>query len=233
MSSETPAPILASTIDQAAEIVVPQTNGIIATVTSPAVEATPAPPEGIVHQSIPIDQLDLDADEPPPIIRMRNTAANMNGQQQDADLHQATLNGHAALHRGLEALAGTETSQNIEEIKKLDSQLDHFNKYLDKFEKKNNELTDRLTGLLKTQKEERVKRRASFMQKEEELKAEQDTFENQLKQMFAKCAQMRRASAAPVLDSSVPLDYNRRIRENANEMPIHENGHEETEATAN
>jgi len=221
---ETPlAPvILASSNDQAVEIVHPHTNG--------TGTLAPAPETGAPIEHL--DHVDIDAEEPPPVIRMRNTAAIMNGQQ-DADLHQATLNGHAALHRGLEALAGTETSQNIEEIKKLDSQLDHFNKYLDKFEKKNNELTDRLTGLLKTQKEERVKRRASFMQKEEELKAEQDTFENQLKQMFAKCAQMRRASAAPVMDSNIPLDHNRRIREGPNEMPIHENGHDETEATAN
>jgi len=95
-------------------------------------------------------------------------------------------------------------------------------------------LTERLSTLLQTQKEERSKRRASFMQREEELKSEQDSFEVQMRNMFAKCAQMRRASA-PVLDNGVEntLEASRRMREGINQAPILEaNGHEEAEAAA-
>jgi len=216
---ETPAVVVPTTEIATAEPN-PPTNGAVTPVAIPTT----------VEQ---VAVIEAEAEEPPPVVRMRNTPAAM------ADLNgqQVSINGHAAVARGLELLAETEMSQNNEEMKKLDTQLDHFNKYLDKFEKKNSELTDRLTNLLQNKKEERVKRRASFMQKEEELKQEQDSFESQMRTMFAKCAQMRRTSA-PVLETGVEsmLETSRRIRgAGANETPIHEaNGHDETEtATTN
>lgn len=56
-----------------------------------------------------VDDLDHLGTEEVPVVRMRNAApgADMNGQQ-------ASLNGHAAVQRGLEALAETEASQNTE-----------------------------------------------------------------------------------------------------------------------
>jgi len=231
---ETPPAAAPAPAPAASAIAEPEhTNGIA---TPPAPAPTPvtlATNNGTVGSVAEVEkttapELELEVEEAP-VIRMRNTAnmnANTNGQQ-------ASLNGHAAVQRGLEVLAETESVQTNEEIKKLDTQLDHFNKYLDKFEKKNSELTERLSTMLKQQKEERVKRRASFMQREEELKVEQDTFENQLKNMFAKCAQMRRTSA-PVIETGVDnmLEQSRRIREGSNEAPIHEaNGHEEAEPT--
>jgi len=226
-----PAPVNIAAVEAAAPAPAP------APVTAPAPAPDPAPAPAPVNGAAAVDikpngapHPEINAEEPPPVIRMRNPAI-MNGQQ----LQQASINGHAAVQRGLEALADTEAAQNNEEIKKLDTQLDHFNKYMDKFEKKNSELTERLSTLLQSQKEERLKRRASFMQREEEMKTEQDSFDNQLKNMFAKCAQMRR-NTAPVIESGVDsmLEQSRKIREGTIEAPIHEaNGHDEPEATAN
>lgn len=73
-------------------------------------------------------------------------------------------------------------------------------------------------------------------QREEELKAEQENFESQLRNMFAKCAQLRRTSA-PAADTGVEnlLEQSRKTRENgAQQTPIQEvNGHDETEPVTN
>jgi len=106
----------------------------------------------------------------------------------------ATLNGHAAIQRGLDLLAETDLDNNLEEIKKLDSQIDHFNSYLDRFEARNNELNKKLNTLLESQKEERLKRRASFQQKEIENRAESDALENQMRALLNRCHQARKVS---------------------------------------
>jgi len=156
-------------------------------------EADALPPElAALPLALPPE---LAAAEEQPVVRLRNGTTVVNGQQQQA-------NGHAAIQRGLEVLAEQEMDQNLEEIKKLDTQLDHFNKYLDTFEKKNNELTERLTTVIKTQREDRMKRRASFMQREEEYKAQQNSFENQVTNMLSRCAQSRRTSV-PVFPAGV------------------------------
>jgi len=103
----------------------------------------------------------------------------------------ATLNGHAAVQRGLDILAETDLDNNSEEIKKLDTQIDHFNSYLDKFEARNEELNKKLNLLLTSQKEERVKRLASFQQKELENRAESDALEGQMRALLNRCHQAR------------------------------------------
>jgi chromosome segregation ATPase len=169
-----------------------------------------APPQQ--HQQaeapLPSDNADSAADDQQPVVRMRNGTTMINGQQQ-------VSNGHAAIQRGLEVLAEQELDQNMEEIKKLDTQLDHFNKYLDTFEKKNNELTERLQHMLKNQREERLKRRSSFLQREEEHKAEQNSFESQINTMLSRCAQSRRTSV-PVFGASIEqsMDHHQRTLQN-------------------
>jgi len=169
-------------------------------------DGTSTPNRGIVREMDPLPP-ELAAAEEQPVVRLRN-GTTVNSQQQ-------TLNGQAAIQRGIEVLAEQELDQNLEEIKKLDTQLDHFNQYLDSFEKKNNELTERLSNMIKTQREERIKRRSSFMQREEEYKAQQNSFENQVSNILTRCAQSRRTSV-PVFDSGTQqsIDQYRHARHN-------------------
>uniref|UniRef100_A0A915JY37 Uncharacterized protein n=1 Tax=Romanomermis culicivorax TaxID=13658 RepID=A0A915JY37_ROMCU len=93
----------------------------------------------------------------------------------------------AALQRSLNLLKDMDADPNIEEIKKLDSQIDHFNNYLDKFEAKNNELNKKLNELLEAQKEERLKRKASFEQREMEYKEQSNSLRDQMQALLSRC----------------------------------------------
>ncbi|RCN23700.1 hypothetical protein ANCCAN_30613, partial [Ancylostoma caninum] len=66
-----------------------------------------------------------------------------------------------ALQRGLEALQEN-CSEETEEIRKLDSQLDHLNDYMSKMEERLKLHNEKLMETLRHQKEEREKRRRSF-----------------------------------------------------------------------
>lgn len=136
------------------------------------------------------------------------STTSMNGLRNGTNnmLHNGTVPGtnasaQAVLQRGLEVLKESEVDNSIEEIKKLDSQIDHFNNYLDKFEARNKALNEKLNNILETQKEERLKRRASFQQKEAEYKEQNEALEDQMRALLNRCHQARRISAAP----DVPL----------------------------
>uniref|UniRef100_A0A0N5AKL0 V-SNARE domain-containing protein n=1 Tax=Syphacia muris TaxID=451379 RepID=A0A0N5AKL0_9BILA len=88
----------------------------------------------------------------------------------------------AVLQRGLEALneVSPEVDDNIEEIRKLDSQLDHLNHYMDKVEERIKAHNAKLMDTLKHQREEREKRRRSFHERLALTQQEDDDFQKQL-----------------------------------------------------
>ncbi|KAI1707560.1 hypothetical protein DdX_12396 [Ditylenchus destructor] len=75
-----------------------------------------------------------------------------------------TSSAAALLHRTMEALyEGTpEFEENTEEIRRLDSQLDHLNEYMDRVEERLKAHNEKLMETLRQQKEDREKRRRSF-----------------------------------------------------------------------
>ncbi|KRZ78207.1 hypothetical protein T10_698, partial [Trichinella papuae] len=113
--------------------------------------------------------------------------------------NNSTADSHEVIRRGLATLAETDLEENMTEIKKLDSQIDHLNDYMAKVERRNSELTGRLQSFLQSQKEERDKRRASFYQRQQESEAAQIEFNNQVRAMLMRCQQAR---GGPPIDTS-------------------------------
>ncbi|WKY15504.1 hypothetical protein Q1695_000745 [Nippostrongylus brasiliensis] len=101
-----------------------------------------------------------------PVVRMRNRPLNETNGAQNAVL------------RGLEALQ--ENSEDIEEIRKLDSQLDHLNDYMSKMEERLKLHNEKLMETLRHQKEEREKRRRSFHERMTQNRAEDTAFQQQM-----------------------------------------------------
>lgn len=124
------------------------------------------------------------AEESTPVVRLRNKPPLAPTQA------QATKNGkpngdHATLtvlQRGLEALneVSPEVDESAEEIRKLDSQLDHLNTYMGKVEEKIKAHNEKLMDTLKHQKEEREKRRRSFHERLQQSQQEDDDFQTQM-----------------------------------------------------
>uniref|UniRef100_A0A5S6R3R8 Uncharacterized protein n=1 Tax=Trichuris muris TaxID=70415 RepID=A0A5S6R3R8_TRIMR len=100
-------------------------------------------------------------------------------------------NGFEAVRRGLTTLAETEIEENLSEIRKLDSQIDHLNDYMAKVERRNSELNDRLQTFLESQRKERAQRRASFYQRQQESREEEAEFNSQVQAMLVRCQQAR------------------------------------------
>ncbi|CDW55912.1 UPF0184 domain containing protein [Trichuris trichiura] len=100
-------------------------------------------------------------------------------------------NGFDAVRRGLTTLAETEIEENLSEIRKLDSQIDHLNDYIAKVERRNSELNDRLQTFLESQRKERAQRRASFYQRQQESREEEAEFNSQVQAMLMRCQQAR------------------------------------------
>jgi len=100
----------------------------------------------------------------------------------------STSSAAALLHRTMEALyeASPDMEDNTEEIRKLDSQLDHLNEYMDRVEERLKAHNEKLMETLKQQKEEREKRRRSFHERLEASRQEDDDFQRQLNQMLTK-----------------------------------------------
>ncbi|KFD70636.1 hypothetical protein M514_12676 [Trichuris suis] len=103
----------------------------------------------------------------------------------------ASGNGFEAVRRGLTTLAETEIEENLSEIRKLDSQIDHLNDYIAKVERRNSELNDRLQTFLESQRKERAQRRASFYQRQQESREEEAEFNSQVQAMLMRCQQAR------------------------------------------
>lgn len=127
-------------------------------------------------------KLNSKAETDEPVVRMR-TKAPLSQTQTQADTN-GTTNGTslAVLQRGLEALneVSPEVDDNIEEIRKLDSQLDHLNHYMDKVEERIKAHNAKLMDTLKHQREEREKRRRSFHERLAVTQQEDDDFQKQL-----------------------------------------------------
>lgn len=115
------------------------------------------------------------------MVRMR-TKAPLSQTQPQANGATNGSNGdsHAVLHRGLEVLNETEMDEGSEEIRKLDSQLDHLNHYMDKVEERIKAHNEKLMDTLRQQKEEREKRRRSFHERIAQNQQEDDDFQRQI-----------------------------------------------------
>uniref|UniRef100_A0A915D2E4 TOG domain-containing protein n=1 Tax=Ditylenchus dipsaci TaxID=166011 RepID=A0A915D2E4_9BILA len=142
-----------------------------------------------------------------PVIRLRNKGSKdmqlredpplpeSNGGVQEAPANgllpgqgNSTTSAAALLHRTMEALyeASPDMEDNTEEIRRLDSQLDHLNEYMDKVEERLKIHNEKLMETLKQQKEDREKRRRSFHERLEASRQEDDDFQRQLNQMLNK-----------------------------------------------
>lgn len=128
-------------------------------------------------------QSDKSAEESVPVVRMRNKTPLTQTQEQ-APMSGTNANGNslAVLQRGLDALneVSPEIEDGVEEIRKLDSQLDHLNSYMDKVEERIRAHNEKLMDTLKHQKEEREKRRRSFHERLLQNQQEDDDFQRQI-----------------------------------------------------
>ncbi|MFH4980740.1 hypothetical protein AB6A40_007449 [Gnathostoma spinigerum] len=90
------------------------------------------------------------------------------------------------LQRGLEALneLAPESEDGTDEIKKLDSQLDHLNHYMDKVEERIRAHNEKLMDTLRHQKEQREKRRQSFHERMQLSQQEDDDFQRQISSLL-------------------------------------------------
>jgi len=100
---------------------------------------------------------------------------------QGVDSHTAAL-----LRRTMGVLyeASPDHEDNTEEIRRLDSQLDHLNEYMDRVEQRLKEHNEKLMETLRQQKEDREKRRQSFHERLEASQKEDDDFQRQLSQIL-------------------------------------------------
>ncbi|KAJ1369050.1 hypothetical protein KIN20_030430 [Parelaphostrongylus tenuis] len=71
-------------------------------------------------------------------------------------------------------------SEETEEIRKLDSQLDHLNDYMTRMEERIKLHNEKLMETLRHQKEEREKRRRSFHERMTQNQAEDTAFQQQM-----------------------------------------------------
>ncbi|VDN05087.1 unnamed protein product [Thelazia callipaeda] len=137
------------------------------------------------------------------VVRMRNNKPSPPHDQQQviANGVKSETNGtvkdsaRAVLQRGLEVLSeitpeddGSEGKQTLKnqkinflaEIRKLDSQLDHLNHYMDKVEERIKAHNEKLMDTLRQQREEREKRRRSFHERIAMNQQEDDDFQRQI-----------------------------------------------------
>uniref|UniRef100_A0A8R1E1R5 Uncharacterized protein n=1 Tax=Caenorhabditis japonica TaxID=281687 RepID=A0A8R1E1R5_CAEJA len=101
---------------------------------------------------------------------------------------------HTALARGIEALNEGETTEETEEIRKLDTQLDHLNDYMSKMEERLKAHNDRMMETLKQQKEEREKRRRSFHERMSQNQSEDEEFKKQMSSILKRVRSVKRTN---------------------------------------
>ncbi|KAE9419349.1 hypothetical protein Angca_001733 [Angiostrongylus cantonensis] len=109
----------------------------------------------------------MDSEEKQSVVRMRGCAFNEANEANS--YHQS----------GLDVLQEN-CSEETEEIRKLDSQLDHLNDYMSKMEERIKLHNERLMETLRQQKEEREKRRRSFHERMTQNQAEDTAFQQQM-----------------------------------------------------
>ncbi|PIC17639.1 hypothetical protein B9Z55_023812 [Caenorhabditis nigoni] len=101
---------------------------------------------------------------------------------------------HSALARGIEALNEGEVTEETEEIRKLDTQLDHLNDYMSKMEERLKAHNDRMMETLKQQKEEREKRRRSFHERMSQNQSEDEEFKKQMTNILKRVQSVKRTN---------------------------------------
>lgn len=95
-----------------------------------------------------------------------------------------------AVQRGMEVLAEGETSEETEEIKKLNSQMDHLNDYMNKVEQRLKAHNEKLMETLAAQKREREKRRQSFHERMATNQEEDTDFSKKMADILSKVNQV-------------------------------------------
>uniref|UniRef100_A0AC34QQS5 Uncharacterized protein n=2 Tax=Panagrolaimus sp. JU765 TaxID=591449 RepID=A0AC34QQS5_9BILA len=139
---------------------------------SPA--STPPEPQNLEETPVP---------QPPPV-RMRNKTPITAGTKAVPPTGPVVLGDPAAaITRTITGAlyeVPPEVEEQNEEIRKLDSQLDHLNDYMDKMEERLRVHNEKMTQMLKEQREEREKRRQSFHERMQQNKQEDDEFHQQL-----------------------------------------------------
>ncbi|CAD6187364.1 unnamed protein product [Caenorhabditis auriculariae] len=134
-----------------------------------------------------IPTMTVEEEQQQPIVKMRgerqplSATANTNAQV------------HSALARGLEALNEGEITEETEEIRKLDTQLDHLNDYMAKMEERLKAHNDRMLETLKQQKEEREKRRRSFHERMNQTQGEDEEFRKQMANILKRVESVRQS----------------------------------------
>uniref|UniRef100_A0A0K0F4G5 BBP1_C domain-containing protein n=1 Tax=Strongyloides venezuelensis TaxID=75913 RepID=A0A0K0F4G5_STRVS len=131
----------------------------------------------------------------PPVVKMRRernqpisplaTNNSNNNEMYDSIPDGGT---RSLLSRTMDVLHETDpiVDEGNEEIKRLDSQLDHLNEYMDKVEKRLREHSDKLLATLKEQKEEREKRRRSFHERLQSNQQEDNDFQERLNSLLTR-----------------------------------------------
>lgn len=140
----------------------------------------PCPPTVSLHQkmSSTLNTMVVEQKEQEPIVKMR-----------DRNVNAAA---HSALARGIEALNEGEVTEETEEIRKLDTQLDHLNDYMSKMEERLKAHNDRMMETLKQQKEEREKRRRSFHERMSQNQSEDEEFKKQMSSILKRVQSVKR-----------------------------------------
>ncbi|KAL3115586.1 hypothetical protein niasHT_014263 [Heterodera trifolii] len=90
-----------------------------------------------------------------------------------------------------------ELENNQDEIRKLDSQLDHLNDYMDRVEERLKTHNDKLMETLRQQREDREKRRRSFHERLEQSRQEDDDFQQQLSSVLSRVDSVRSKKTEP------------------------------------
>ncbi|KJH42879.1 hypothetical protein DICVIV_11116 [Dictyocaulus viviparus] len=96
----------------------------------------------------------------------------------------------SAVQRGLDVLQEN-CSEETDEIRKLDSQLDHLNDYVSKMEERLKVHNEKLMETLRHQKEEREKRRRSFHERMTQNQAEDTAFQQQMASILSRVDSVR------------------------------------------
>lgn len=143
----------------------------------------------IIESSLP----SVGAEESVTVVRMRNKPFSQIQKQSTTSgtISEANENNKssalAVLKHGLEVLNEiTPEDDGNEEIRRLDSQLDHLNHYMDKVEERIKAHNEKLMDTLKHQKEEREKRRRSFHERIALNQQEDDDFQRQISTLLSR-----------------------------------------------
>ncbi|CAD5228034.1 unnamed protein product [Bursaphelenchus okinawaensis] len=144
------------------------------------------------------------AESAAPVITMRNKRQPPQVEPQVDSLSSAQV----ALERAMGTINnGLDDVEDADEIRRLDSQLDHLNEYMDKVEERLKAHNARLVETLNQQKQEREKRRQSFHERQQTSRQEDDEFQKQLAELLGQISMSKkRTSILADLDLSPPQE---------------------------